>query len=162
MLFHVSIDAADPQRAAQAIAELWDGEALPFPAVYPGSWAALAGDDRGSMIEVYPAGVRLEPGSGDADAVGRRDDPHHRLTSTHMAIATALSTDEVHALAERFGWQAKYRKRGGRFGVIEFWIENMILIEVLTAEMQAEYLDTLTIDNWRAMLAAGAPQAQAA
>lgn len=162
MLFHVSIDAVDPQYAAEAIAELWGGEALPFPAVYPGSWVALAGDERGSMIEVYPAGVTLAPGDGDADAIGRRETTAQHASSTHAAIATHLSAEDVYALAARRGWLAKYRKRGGRFGVIELWIENMTMVEVLTDEMQAEYLDTITIENWRAMLAAGAPQEQAA
>ena len=39
-------------------------------------------------------------------------------------------------------------------GVIELWAEDCLMVEVLTDEMQAEYLDTITIDNWRRMLAA--------
>ncbi len=161
MLFHISIDAADPKHVAEVIAELWGGEALPFPAVYPGSWVALAGDDRGTMIEVYPAGVTIAPSEGDADAVGVRESNMRRATSTHAAVATMLSADEVFAIAEREGWIAKYRKRGGSFGVIEFWVENGLMIEVLTAEMQAEYLESISIENWRAMLAL-APEVQAA
>lgn len=161
MIFHVSIDADDPQRVASVIAELWGGEALPFPPVYPGSWVALAGDERGTMIEVYPAGVTLAPGDGDADAVGRRDAEAGRATPTHAAIATSLSQSDVYAVAAREGWLAKYRKRGDRFGVIEFWIENRMMVEVLTREMQREYLETISIANWRAMLSA-MPVAQAA
>jgi hypothetical protein len=33
----------------------------------------------------------------------------------------------------------------------------MTMIEVLTADMAEEYLATMTIDGWRAALAAGAP-----
>ncbi|MHA6768507.1 hypothetical protein [Sphingobium ummariense] len=61
------------------------------------------------------------------------------------------------AIALREGWPAKYPKRGGQFGVIELWIEGRQMIEGLTAEMQAEHLATVTIDNWRAMLAASTP-----
>ncbi len=31
------------------------------------------------------------------------------------------------------------------------------MVEILTAEMQREYLATATIANWKAMLAQGAP-----
>lgn len=161
MLFHVSIDAVDPQHVAAVLAEILGGEALPFPPVHPGSWVALAGDDRGTMIEVYPAGVTLVPGDGDADAVGRLDPAASRGTSTHAAIATSMSLDEIFAIAAREGWLTKYCKRADRFGVIELWVENSIMIEVLTPEMQAEYLDTISIENWRAMLAS-MPEAQAA
>jgi hypothetical protein len=162
MLFHLSIDAQRPQHVATVIAELWGGEALPFPPVYPGSWVAMAGDDRGTMIEVYPAGVELQPGQGDADAVGIVNEAAPRRTPTHAAIATSLSVDQVMAIAAREGWTAKYRRRGGVFGVIEFWVENAMMIEVLTPEMQAEYVGAITIDNWRAMLAAREAMTKAA
>ncbi len=70
MLFHLSIAADDPQHVAGFFAEIWGGEALPFPAVIDGSWAALAGDDRGTMIEVYPRGTEIHVCEGDADAIG--------------------------------------------------------------------------------------------
>ncbi len=37
--------------------------------------------------------------------------------------------------------------------MIELWIEGCQLVEVLTAEMQREYLDCVTIENWERMLA---------
>ena len=161
MIFHVSIDADDPERVATVLAELWGGEALPFPAVYPGSWAALAGDERGTMIEVYPAGVTPVPGEPDDAASGHRDSEAARATPTHAAIATSLAQGDVYAVAAREGWLARYRQRGGRFGVIEFWIENRMMVEVLTPEMQREYLETISIANWRAMLS-DVPAAKAA
>jgi hypothetical protein len=41
--------------------------------------------------------------------------------------------------------------------VIEFWVEGCQMIEVLTPEMQREYLDTITIEKWNRMLEAGRP-----
>ena len=61
-------------------------------------------------------------------------------SSTHFAMATALDAEAVKAIAAREGWPVKYRKRGGIFGVLELWVEGDRLIEVLTPEMQAEYL----------------------
>jgi hypothetical protein len=156
MLFHMSIAAANPQHVASVIAELWEGEALPFPPVAEGSWIAMAGDERRTAIEVYPSGVVLREAEGDADAQGVQTNDS-TFTPTHAAIATGFTQDAVLSLARREGWPAKYRCRGGVFGVIEMWIEGRQMIEVLTPEMQAEYLSALTIPNWKQMLAAGRP-----
>jgi len=154
MLFHVSISAHDPRRVATVIAELWGGEAHVFPPVMEGSWVAMAGDDRSTTIEVYPIDTVLREGEGGSDAVGVRTGLIGH-TPTHAAIATNLDQDQVMAIAQREGWSAKYCKRGGKFGVIELWIEGRQMMEVLTPEMQREYLDCVTIANWRRMLAAG-------
>jgi hypothetical protein len=69
-------------------------------------------------------------------------------------MATKLNQDEVLAIAEREGWPAKYRKRGGAFGVIEIFAEDCQMIEVLTDAMQREYTGAVTIENWKMMLKA--------
>lgn len=142
MLFHMSIAADNPRHVAGVIAELWNGEARRFPPISDDAWIALAKDDRGTCMEVYPHGTLLRETPGDADAhgaPGARD----RFTPTHAAIATPLRQDEVLAIARRENWPAKYRKRGGMFGVVELWIEGRQMIEVLTPEMQAEYLEAM-------------------
>lgn len=139
MLFHMSIAAEDPQHVASIIAELWRGEARRFPPIADNSWLALAGDDRGTIVEVYPLGTLLRETDGDADCHGEASGVD-RFSATHGAIATPLGRDEVLAIAGREGWPAKYRKRGGMFGVIELWIEGRQMMEVLTPEMQSEYL----------------------
>lgn len=145
MLFHMSIAAEDPQHVASVIAELWRGQARRFPPIVDNSWMALAGDDRGTLVEVYPLGTVLRETDGDADAHGEPSDKG-RFSATHGAIATPLDREAVLAIASREGWPAKYRKRGGMFGVIELWIEGHQMMEVLTPEMQAEYLATI---GWR-------------
>jgi hypothetical protein len=150
MLFHLSIAARDPQHVATVIAEFWRGEAMPFPPVTPGSWIAMAGDDRGTAVEVYPLGTVLREAEGDADSFGERTE-QTGYSATHAAIATVLSEAEVKAIAAREGWPAKYRKRGGAFGVIELWIEGRQMVELLTSDMQAEYLATMAADRYRAM-----------
>jgi len=152
MLFHLSIDADDPRRVAQVIAELWGGVASPFPPVIAGSWIAMAGDDRNTAVEVYPRGTELVEAAGDADAVGAIG-RNGRHSSTHFAMATAMGVEQVLAVARREGWPAKYRKRGGAFGVLELWIEGSRMIEVLTPEMQAEYRATMTVAGWNGFLA---------
>jgi len=142
MLFHMSIDADDPERVASVIAEFWGGSVRPFPPISDNAWMALANDDRGTCLEVYPRGVVLRETPGDADAHGEAAGAD-AYTATHGAIATDLDQDRVLAIAEREGWPAKYRKRGGMFGVIELWIEGRQMMEVLTPQMQAEYLQAM-------------------
>jgi len=155
MLFHLSIDADDPRRVAGVLAEIMGGKALPFPAVIDGSWVALAGDARGTMIEVYPRGTQLIEGAGETGAYGVTGVPR-RHSPVHMAIATEMELAQICAIASREGWTSKYCSRGGAFGVIELWIEGSLLVEVLTPEMQREYLDAISIENWERMLEEGA------
>ena len=162
MLFHLSIDARDPQHVAEVIAELFgSGRAVPFPPVAKGIWVALALDERNTTVEVYPRGTVLYPVEGDADGVGLPD-PARGMdfgVSTHFAMASPLTQEQILAIAEREGWQAKYRKRGGFFGVIELWLEGDRMVEVLTVEMQAEYLAALAPENVQRLLASVRPQA---
>ena len=154
MLFHLSIDADDPRRVAEVIAELWGGVAAPFPPILPGqSWLAHAGDDRNTTIEVYPRATELHEAEGDAAAYGTIGANGAR-SATHFAMATAITVAEVTAIARREGWPIKYRKRGGVFGVLELWVEGSRMIEVLTPEMQDEYLATMTVAGWIGFLAA--------
>lgn len=152
MLYHVSIDADDPRHVAGVLAELWGGQAAPFPPVIAGSWVAMAGDDRASLVEVYPRGTELMLAEGDADAYGVIGNPDRR-SATHFAMATALDSDRVFAIAAREGWPAKYRKRGGMFGVVEVWVEGCRMIEVLTPAMQSEYVSSMTATTSHAFTA---------
>jgi hypothetical protein len=151
MLFHVSLEADDPRHVAHVFAEILGGAAAPFPPVGVDSWVALAGDDRGTMIEIYPRGTEMHLAPDDADAIGIAAAPR-RNSATHIAIATHCDMETIFQLAKREGWPAKYCRRGGKFGVIELWVEGCLLVEVLTDEMQREYLDAVTIPNWDRMI----------
>jgi hypothetical protein len=151
MLFHISIAAERPKQAARLVAELWGGRAYPFPPVAQGSWIAMAGDERGSAIEVYPLGTELHEGDGESMARALAGRPS-RHGPVHVAIATQLDVDEVKGIAQRFGAPAKLCSRGP-FQVIEVWVEGCFMIEVLTPRMQAEYLASLNFAGYERFLA---------
>lgn len=152
MLFHVSLAADDPKQVARVFAEIMGGEAQSFPFVGQGSWVALTGDERGTMIEIYPRGLDMHPAPGPReDAIGVPG-AAHRFTPTHIAIATPWSREAVFAIGDREGWPVKHCRRGGKFDVIELWVEGCQLVEVLTGAMQAEYIEAVRIDNWRGMV----------
>jgi len=143
MLFHASLPARDPARAARIVAELWRGTAYLFPP-FPDSYIVFANDGRGTGLEFYPAGRVLVPGETDV----RMIDGEAGETESHVAIGVPLSEAEVHTIAAREGWKCFTCSRGGMFRVIEVWIENTLMIEALTPAMQAEYLSTMTAANW--------------
>jgi hypothetical protein len=74
--------------------------------------------------------------------------PHSEV---HLAIGTVLSAEEVLAIASREGWLAQRSNRGGLFDVIEFWVENEFLLEVLPDAEQKRYFQNLTADKFRAV-----------
>ncbi|ATB42946.1 hypothetical protein CYFUS_008425 [Cystobacter fuscus] len=162
MIFHISIAAKDPKRVASVIAELWRGESIEFLPAGNGSWIALAPDERNTAIEVYPLGNLLSfktPSSVTADP----NSAGAGLSATHVALATHMSSDEVFAIGAREGWFTRpmYRKMG--FRVIELWVEDRVVLEVLPPDMQAEYLETTKIPRWHeAMDRHKASQAQVA
>lgn len=161
MIFHASIPANDPKHVAHVLAELWDGFAAPF-SPFPDAWMAVAGDERGSIIEVYPGDRVITPGGGEEESVGYGADTaaRPRYSAFHMAIATPRTSAEVIAIGEREGWRAVHCTRGNNFfHVIELWIENSTMLEFLTPDMQAEYLAFSTPENFKAMAAANPYQA---
>ena len=157
MIHHLSIAARDPKQAAGVLAELMGGTAVPFPP-NPGSFFALQLDDHGSGVEVYPAGTELRPGG----AVGGnfvKNEPR-AYGSTHFALSVATNADTVHAIAQRAGWQYFDCNRGP-FHVIEVWVENETMVEVLPPEYAAEYLAFTRPDKVRdTMAAAGTSSAR--
>jgi hypothetical protein len=45
--------------------------------------------------------------------------------------------------------QVHFAQRG-RFHVVDFWLKNAFMLDVLTEELKAEYLATQTLEGWRA------------
>jgi hypothetical protein len=155
MIFHASMPAREPRHVAGVLAELWGGFAAPFPS-FPGGWMAVSGDDRGSIIEIYPSDRVLLPGVGDG-ACKPGDTPAAQYSAFHMAVGTQLSAAEVTAIGEREGWRAVRCTRGHDFfDVIEFWVENNTMLEVLTEDMQASYKKFATVENFKAFAAMAA------
>ena len=65
--------------------------------------------------------------------------PRAATTPPIWRSARKRSEAEIAEICDRYGFPAKYRKRGGVFGVIEIFVEGCQMLEVLTDEMQREY-----------------------
>lgn len=148
MMFHASIPADNPQRVAEAIAEIWGGEAFRFPP-WPGAYVAMAGDDRSSTVEVYPRTQTMVPGEDEQPTGPRLDESPRQFVAFHIAIGSPKTVEEVIAIGEREGWRTKYFSRGDWFDVIELWVENRVLVEVMTEDMQVRYRKNVNLEMWR-------------
>ncbi len=128
MIFHASVPAIEPDRVASVLAELLEGRVTPFGERGRMAWS---GHHTGHMIEV------LQVAPEDLATVG---EPRRLYDSVHLALASQLSPEAVLAIGAREGWKTRRCRRGGSFDVIELWLEDHFMLEVLTPEMQAEYL----------------------
>ena len=154
MIHHVSISARDPKHVADVLAEVMQGRALPFPGGVADSFMAVSGDEHGSMIEVYPETVTLLPGKDDAQVRAE-----YKATADygpfHLLLSVPLDRATVERIGEREGWRTRYFGRGAPgqppvFHVIEFWLENRLMVEVATPDMLAEYTGMIRHDTLNA------------
>jgi hypothetical protein len=148
MIHHVSIAAREPQHVAEVLAELMNGKCFPFGPL-EGAFMAVSGDANGTMFEVDPERTTLNIIPGRDDQVVFAENPAPPQTwPFHVLLSVPREAEEVERIGAREGWRAKTFGRGMRghkpfFHVIEFWLENRLLIEVATPAMAQEYLEFL-------------------
>jgi hypothetical protein len=160
MIHHISISAHNPLRVSQVLAEILQGASVPFPG-YPDSYVALALDAQGTMIEVHPFGTALFPGVEAKEASHLRPHPSSsHYSANHTAISVPMKTEKIWAIAQREGWRVVQCQRGDDyFDVIELWIENQLLIELLSPEIVSKYLTFMEPRSLLAIAQAAASQA---
>ncbi|RKF20508.1 hypothetical protein D6851_10165 [Altericroceibacterium spongiae] len=151
MLYHASIAAKDPENVSKVVAEIWGGEHFPFLPLQNGSWMAVASDDRNTALEVYPHNSIIDYEDPKVVVPNPAPSGTNRV-ETHLAIGTGLTADDIFAIGEREGWFAQRLRRKMGFDVVELWIENRVMLEILTEEMQSDYLETTTTPRWMAAL----------
>jgi hypothetical protein len=154
MIHHLSIAAHDPKHVAEVLAEFMDGAAVPFPP-NPGSFFALQNDEHGTGVEVYPAGSELRPGGAEGAGFVRHPAHEPGFGATHFALSVAAEPERIEAIARREGWKCFTCQRGG-FGVVEVWIENATMVELLPPVFARQYLDLAR--DMAAHLAAAPPR----
>jgi hypothetical protein len=163
MIHHISIAAQNPLNVSQVLAELLQGQSVPFPG-YPGSYVALAFDPQGTMVEVHPFGTALLPGDAANEPSHLLPNPAASMyTANHTAISVPVSIDRIQSISEREGWRMVHCRRGDNyFDVIEFWVENQLLIELLPPEIIDRYLAFMSPESLIAAAQAAAQQPTAA
>ncbi|MEH2125240.1 hypothetical protein [Nostoc sp.] len=143
MIHHISIAVRNPSHVAQVLGEILKAQAVPFPP-NSGSYMVIPFDEYGTAIELYPLGSQIEPGEGDEECVFVHTAITARYTDVHAAISVPISQQEIEKIGAREGWRVVRCNRDSFFDVIEFWVENRLMIELLTPEMASQYLKFAT------------------
>src|SRR5580704_92659 len=143
MIHHVSIPAREPQHVAEVLAELMGGKCYPFGPL-EGAFMAASGDAHGTMIEVYPERATLDIPANDEQVVFGENSQPPKTWPFHMLLSVQFEAEQVEQIGVREGWRTKTFGRGMKgqkpfFHVIEFWVENRLMIEVATPAMAREY-----------------------
>jgi hypothetical protein len=155
MIHHLSIAVKDPEHVAKVLAQLMGGYSCPFP-VSKGAYMAMQLDDHGTAIEVYPAGTELHPGKvEDGWGIMQRQPRDPPYVSTHFALSVQRSPEEIFEIMAHENWLCRRHDRA-QFPVIEVWIENTMMFELLTPEFAQKYLQ-ITNEGKRKVLAGRNP-----
>jgi hypothetical protein len=101
------------------------------------------------VLDVYPRGREHVPAIGEYAV--RTNPAPSSYSEVHLALRTVLAEESVLAIASREGWFAQRSDRGGLFAVVEFWVENKFLLELLPAAEQRRYIEGVTAANLRAL-----------
>ncbi|WP_313934872.1 hypothetical protein [Nostoc sp. FACHB-152] len=133
MIHHISIAAQNPLRVASVLAEIWHGKVFNFP--NPGSYAVFAFDEYGTGIEVFPLGSVCVPGSDTEPSKVIQTSSSPDFVATHAAISVPASQQQIEQIGRRENWQVALCDRGP-FKVIEFWVENWLMLEFCPLNLQ--------------------------
>ena len=150
MIGHASLPADAPAHVARVLAEIMQGESLPFPPAGEDAFIVWSKDER-IELQVFPRGHEMVPGpSGAASRVPEGAQSRH--AESHIALYLDRPAAEIVAIARREGWPAGDYDRGGFFRSVEVWVEGAFLIECFDPEATARYEAFMTKTSWRAWL----------
>ena len=157
MIHHVSIPARDPEHVARVLAELLGGYAGPFIGPFPDAWVVYQEDRFGSGIEVYGERTTLVPGEHHTMATQQSSEPPQAV-AFHALVSVKADRAAIERVGAREGWRTQHFWRGPPgmrlFELYEFWVENRVMLELVTEDMLAAYVKIANGPAQRALLAA--------
>ncbi len=152
MFHYISMAAENPFRVAKVMAELTRGQFFEYP-VTPGAYRVTFQDEYGSGIEVLPKDTVWTPGVTEAETQATE---LSRFSATRAALSVTISQEAIEAIGAREGWlvrrcdgpRGRFLDHRGRFQVMELWIENNFMLELLTHDMRADYINFMKPDAY--------------
>lgn len=142
MIHHFSLPAKDPHHVATVLAEILQGTTSPFQPL-DGAYTVATQDEYGTLIEIFPIGSEIMPGQGNDPAGFCRNAHPYHFSAVHAAISVPLGQAEIEAIGHREGWRVLRCEREGLFPVIEFWLENRLMLELLPPTLVRDYLQAV-------------------
>jgi hypothetical protein len=149
MIYHLSIAAENPQHVAEVLAEILHGQPKPHP-FQADSYTVFPFDEYGTEIDVYPLGTEITP--CDRQQANREENAiAAKFTATNLAIFVPASIEEVEHIAQREDWLVQRANFG--FDYILLWVENRLLLELLTPAMTVQYKIVASLKHFRKIFA---------
>ncbi|HEY9674979.1 MAG TPA: hypothetical protein V6D11_26295 [Waterburya sp.] len=146
MIHHLSISAQNPQYVAQVLAEILQGQLTPHP-FSPGGYIVFPFDEYGTEIEIYSLGTEIVPGDSEELRAYLQNSTASKFTATHAMISVPIGVEQIEQIAAREDWLVQRTSFG--FDFMMLWVENRLLIELLTPEMTAQYVTFTKRENLR-------------
>ncbi|MEI6381980.1 MAG: hypothetical protein WCO81_14060 [Cyanobacteriota bacterium ELA615] len=137
MIHHFSIAAEKPLQVARALAKILQGKVYTFPHLEEG-YMVMTDDAYGTGVEVYPLGTELRFSPGHPNIVQTKQNTNN-FGAFHASISVPVSQEELIQIGNEEGWHVQLCQRKN-FAVIEFWIENFLMLELLPPDLSAKYL----------------------
>jgi hypothetical protein len=154
MIHHLSIPAREPERVARVLAELVGGYAGPFIGPLPGAWVVYEEDEFGSGIEGET--TALTPGEDGAVGTQRPEPP--QASAFHALLSVRADRAQIERIGAREGWHTRHFWRGPPgnplFELYELWVENRVMLELVTRDMLPAYVRIANGAAQRALLSA--------
>lgn len=141
MLHHISISVDNPLRVAKVLAQILHGHVVPF-AICPGSYIVLQGDEYGTAIELLPFGIEMT--LKHQKVVYMHSNNHSQFSATYATISVPISQCEIEQIAMREDWHINL-SNCGQFKLIELWIENKFLLELMSPTMTHQYIESMNV-----------------
>jgi hypothetical protein len=156
VIHHVSIPARDPVAVARVLAELIGGRAYRFPGPLPGATMAVSGDRHGTMIEIYPDSTVMAPGEGEGQVTFRTAPADRAHSAFHAFLSVPHDRTTIERIGNAAGWRTRFFGRAAPglppvFNVIEVWVENRLMLEVVSADMAEVYESYMQIARMDAL-----------
>jgi hypothetical protein len=143
MIHHVSIPARNPGHVAGVLSELLGGYAGPFIGPIPGAWVVYQEDGIGTGIEVYEERTALVPGNHEAMCTAQQGEPPQAI-AFHALISVKADRDTIERVGAREKWLTRHCWRGPNgtrlFELYELWVENRVMLELVTEDMLPAYV----------------------
>jgi hypothetical protein len=92
-------------------------------------------------------GTEITPGNNDEKRDYIENLTASKFTATHVMISVPASIEQIEQIAQREDWLVQRANFG--FDYILFWVENRLLLELLTPEMAVQYKAVARPENLR-------------
>lgn len=139
MIHHMSFGVREPERVARVLADLMEATAVraPTPPFPYHAWLVVAGDDRGSFLEILPATSVFDP---DAPLGIRQRPAMFEPVTAHVLVSAVVGSEVIMAAAAREGWRTQ-EVETGLFKIVKLWIDGNVLVEFLAKGEAGRYVE---------------------